>query len=368
MPHRPRASRPYSGCGDCGSLIVMAAADSLDLAALYRQMVRIRRFEEVLERLWQEGLISGEMHLAIGEEGVHAGVCAHLRDGDAVAVDHRSTPPFVARGVGLLELLLEVLGSEEGLNGGCGGHMHLFAPSRLVASSGIVGASAPLATGFALAAQHLRPGSVSVAFFGEGAANQGMLLEALNLAVAWNLPVLFVCKDNLWSVTTRTAAVTGGDLVQRAAVFGMPAQRLDGVQVETVWHAADDAVARARRGEGPSFLLCRVPRPYGHLLGDPLMRMAEHPLRESAQVLPSLARALLKGDGAPLSQRLSSISAVAEPTSAARRARHWGQSDPLLIAARKLPPSVVNAADEAAAGEVATAVAAARSTLEGADA
>lgn len=344
----------------------MPSADLVDLAALYRQMARIRSFEKALERLWQQGLVSGEMHLAIGEEAVHAGVCAHLREGDAVAVDHRSTPPFVARGVGLVELLLEVLGNEEGLNGGSGGHMHLFAPARLMASSGIVGASAPLATGFALAGQYLRPGSVSVAFFGEGAANQGMLLEALNLAVAWKLPVIFVCKDNRWAVTTRSAAVTGGDLVQRAAAFGMPVQHLDGVDVETVWHAANEAVARARRDEGPSFLLCRVPRTHGHLLGDPLMRMAEHPVRESAQVVPSLARALLKGDGAPVTKRLAWLGGVTSPTSDARRDRRWRGSDPLLIAARNLLPSVVRKADEEAADEIASAVAAALGTVEAA--
>lgn len=342
----------------------MPVADLPDLAALYLQMARIRSFEEALERLWQQGLISGEMHLAIGEEATHAGVCAHLHDGDAVAVDHRSTPPFVARGVGLVELLLEVLGSEEGLNGGNGGHMHLFAPSRLVASSGIVGASAPLAAGFALAGEYLRPGSVAVAFFGEGAVNQGMLLESLNLAVAWKLPVVFVCKDNGWAVTTRSAAVTGGDLTQRAAAFGMPAQRLDGVEVEKVWRAADEAIRRARRGEGPSFLVCEVPRPYGHLLGDPLARIAEHPLRESAQLVPGLVRAVFEGDGAPVTHRLAWLGSISAPASYARRARRWRQSDPLVIAARGLPPSGVREADEAAAQEVASAVAAALGSLE----
>ena len=342
----------------------MPVADVPDLAALYLQMARIRSFEKALERLWQRGLISGEMHLAIGEEAVHAGVCAHLSDGDAVAVDHRSTPPFVARGVGLVELLLEVLGSDEGLNGGNGGHMHLFAPSLLMASSGIVGASAPLAAGLALAGEYLRPGSVAITFFGEGAANQGMLLESLNLAAAWKLPLIFVCKDNRWAVTTRSATVTGGDLVQRAAAFGMPAQHLDGVQVATVWQASGEAVRRARRGEGPSFLLCQVPRPNGHLLGDPLVRIAEHPLRESAQVVPSLARALLEGDGASVTQRLSWLGTTTAPVSDARRARRWRRSDPLLVAAHELSPSVVREADEAAAQEVASAMAAALGSLE----
>lgn len=326
-------------------------------------MARIRQFEEALAELWQRGLISGELHLAIGEEAVHAGVCAHLADGDAVAVDHRSTPVFVARGVGLRELLLEVLGQSAGLNGGNGGHMHLFAPSMLLASSGIVGASAPLAAGFALAADHLRPGSVAVAFFGEGAANQGMLLEALNLAVAWKLPLVFVCKDNRWAVSTRSEAVTGGDLVARAEAFGMPALRVDGLEVEKVWEAARIAVSRARRSEGPMFLLCRVPRPHGHLLGDQLQRMVEHPIRESVGAVSGLAHAAFATHGASLEERLSALRVIAATSSSARK-DHRRRLDPLHIVARHLQPDVVRSADEAAHQEVTSAVTAALTRIE----
>ncbi|HIE17111.1 MAG TPA: hypothetical protein EYP71_02845 [Dehalococcoidia bacterium] len=159
-----------------------------DLWSLYRQMLRSRRFEEAVTSLWEQGKISGEMHLGVGEEAIAAGVAAHVRDGDAMALDHRGTPLMVARGVDPVLLLREFLGKGDSLCGGRGGHMHLFSGEHLVASSGIVGATGPVAAGFALAAQLLHPGRIAVAFFGDGAMNQGMLLESLNLAVAWKLP------------------------------------------------------------------------------------------------------------------------------------------------------------------------------------
>lgn len=230
-----------------------------DMWSLYRQMLRIRRFEESVMDLWEKGKISGEMHLGIGEEAVVAGVVGHLRDGDAMALDHRSTPPLVARGVDLVLLLRELLGRVDGLCSGMGGHMHLFSPEHLAASSGIVGATGPLASGFALAAQYLRPENLAVAFFGEGAMNQGMLMESLNLAVIWKLPVLFVCKDNEWAITTRSRSVTGKDLIERAKGFGMPALEVDGTDVEAVWHAAGRGWKRQEAERAPFFYSPIVP-------------------------------------------------------------------------------------------------------------
>src|SRR4030042_416765 len=134
------------------------------------------------------------MHSGTGEEAIIAGVVTQLREGDAMALDHRGTAALLMRGVDPVLILRELLGRPDGLCGGMGGHMHLFSPAHLAASSGIVGAAGPAAVGFALANLHLRPGKVAVAFFGEGATNQGMLLESWNLAAAWKLPVLFVCK------------------------------------------------------------------------------------------------------------------------------------------------------------------------------
>jgi TPP-dependent pyruvate/acetoin dehydrogenase alpha subunit len=144
-------------------------SEQIDIWHLYHQMYRSRIFEEAIARLWSEGLISGEMHLGIGEEAICAGVAAHLQDGDAVALDHRGTPPLVLRGTDLQPILYELLGSDKGLCAGHGGHMHLYDKERLMASSGIVGSSGPAAAGFALAAKYLRQGKIAVAYFGEGA-------------------------------------------------------------------------------------------------------------------------------------------------------------------------------------------------------
>jgi TPP-dependent pyruvate/acetoin dehydrogenase alpha subunit len=158
-------------------------------------MLKSRLFEEAVAKLWHDGLISGEMHLGTGEEAVVAGVVSQLREGDAMALDHRGSAALIMRGLDPVLIIRELLGCPDGLCGGMGGHMHLFSREYLAASSGIVGAAGPAAAGFALAANRLRPGSIAVAFFGEGSMNQGMLMESMNLASAWNLPVLFVCKD-----------------------------------------------------------------------------------------------------------------------------------------------------------------------------
>jgi len=145
---------------------------------LYRLMLRSRLFEEAVRTLWVRGLISGEMHLGLGEEGIVAGITANMQPEDALALDHRGTPPMVMIGVDLELILRELLGKPTGLCAGKGGHMHLFSPEHRAASSGIVGAAGPTASGFALAAQLLRPGSLAIAYFGEGAINQGMLEQS----------------------------------------------------------------------------------------------------------------------------------------------------------------------------------------------
>jgi pyruvate dehydrogenase E1 component alpha subunit len=180
-----------------------------DMWSLYALMLKSRLFEEAVAMLWHDGSISGEMHLGTGEEAVSAGVDAHLHEGDAMALDHRGISPLVIRGVDPVFILRELLGHPEGLCNGKGGHLHLLSRQHLSASSGIVGAAGPTAAGFALAAEHLRPGSIAIAFFGEGAMNQGMLMESMNLASALKLPVVFVCKDDSWSITTPSAQMTG---------------------------------------------------------------------------------------------------------------------------------------------------------------
>lgn len=248
-----------------------------DLGKLYETMVRMRAVEEALARLWRQGLISGEIHLGIGEEAVIAGVLDHLRPTDALALDYRPTPALVGKGVDLRSIILEVLGHPAGLGGGRGGHMHLFDRSRLAMSTGIVGSPAPLACGLAMAAGRLRPGSVAVGFFGDGAVNQGMVMESWNLAVAWGLPVAFVVKDNQWAATTRTARLTGGSIAGRARSFGLRSAVVDGTDVTAVWRNAASLVGAARKGR-PGVLVARVRRPSGHMLDDTLSRTVRHPI------------------------------------------------------------------------------------------
>lgn len=307
-----------------------------DSWSLYRQMLRSRRFEEAVRQLWQEGRISGEMHLGMGEEAVAAGVVAHLEEGDAMALDHRGTPPLVARGVELGLLLQEFLGRPGGLCAGMGGHMHLFSPEHLAASSGIVGAAGPVAVGFALAAQSLRPGKMAAAFFGDGAMNQGMLMESMNLASVWSLPVLFVCKDNGMAITTRSRSVTAGNLMDRAKGFGMPAHEVNGSDVEEVWHAAQVASGRARNGDGPAFLLCHCVRLEGHFLGDPLLRIVRQPVHEMKQLGGPLLHAATTPKGTGLGGRAAALGTVMSLIGRSATDEHPGRSDPLQRTRRKL--------------------------------
>jgi len=312
------------------------------LPRLYLQMCRIRWTEQALALLWRRGLVSGEMHLGIGEEGVVAGVVGQLDDRDALALDYRSTPALVARGADLRSLLLEVVGSPNGLSGGRAGHMHLMSREHLAAASGVVGAPGPLACGFGLAARTNGQGGVAVAFFGDGAVNEGMLMESLNLAGAWRLPVVFVCKDNRWAVTTRSSALTGGGLRRRLAAFGMPLVRVDGRDVVAVAEAAAGAVARAREGRGPTVLLARCPRPEGHFMGDPLVRLSSAVDELVTQVRPLLSE-LVAQPGAPLPQRLAALGGIGGKAATVAVEGPARASDPVRRAARLLP---LGAADE----------------------
>jgi pyruvate dehydrogenase E1 component alpha subunit len=273
-------------------------------------MLKSRLFEEAVAQLWHQGLISGEMHLGTGEEAIMAGIVSQLRDGDAMALDHRGTAAFLMRGVDPRALLNEFLGRAEGLCGGRGGHMHLFSKEHLAASSGIVGASGPCAAGFALSAQYLNPGAVAVAFFGEGAMNEGMLMESMNLASVWKLPVLFVCKDDGWSITTESESMTGGSLQERARGLGVPAVEEDGLDVQKVYDAAKGAIERARSGEGPTFLQLGCIHLEAHFLGYQLQRIVKSPLSEMPKVAVPLAKSTFKSGGAKWHQRISGIKTV----------------------------------------------------------
>jgi len=298
---------------------------------LYQKMYRSRLFEEHVVHIWNDGLITGEMHTGIGEEAINAGIVSQLVGGDAMALDHRGTSPSIIRGVDPKELLLEFMGHPKGLCSGMGGHMHIFSKSHLIASSGIVGASGPAASGFALAAQHLRPKNIALSFFGEGAVNQGMLMESFNLASVLKLPVVFVCKDSGMAITTQSSDVTAGNLAERARSFDMPASEFDGSDVEIVWQAAHDAITRARSGEGPSFILAKCRRPQGHFLGDPLLRIVNEPIKQLSQITGPLVKSATKSGGASLKERMGSIKEVISLLGKTAKDRFSGEKDPVSL-------------------------------------
>ncbi len=321
-----------------------------DLWSLYGLMLKSRLFEEAIAKLWHDGLISGEMHLGTGEEAIIAGVVSQLRQGDAMALDHRGTAALLMRGIDPILILRELLGHPDGLCGGMGGHMHLFSKEYLAASSGIVGAEGPTAVGFALSAQYLRPGAIAVAFFGEGAMNQGMLMESMNLASVWKLPVLFVCKDDGWAITTRSVKVTGGNLNERARGLGIPAVEADGLDVSAMWEAAYGAIERARSGRGPTFLHARCVHLEGHFLGFQLVRIVREPIREMPEVAFPLTKSFLRLGGASLRERLSGVkSIITSVLSTLRDPRRDPTNDPLSRARATLfsdPPRLQELEDQ----------------------
>ena len=277
---------------------------------LYALMKKSRLFEEEVTQLWKDGLISGEMHLGTGEEAIIAGIVPQLTNGDAMAIDHRGTAAFLMRGVDPVSILRELLGREDGLCGGQGGHMHLFSKDHLAASSGIVGAVGPTAVGFALAAQYLRSATVAISFFGEGAMNQGMLLESINLAAVWNLPVIFVCKDDGWAITMQPQDTTRGLMGDRVRGFGVEYVTVDGLDVEEVWSAGEIAIERARTGNGPTFIHAQCVHLEGHFLGYELLRVTKRPIQELPKIAIPLMRAFLRRGGGTLRERFTGMKII----------------------------------------------------------
>ncbi|MGW8250686.1 MAG: thiamine pyrophosphate-dependent enzyme, partial [Anaerolineales bacterium] len=186
------------------------------------------------------------------------------------------------------------------------------------------------------AAQHLRPGKVAVAFFGEGATNQGMLLESLNLAAAWQLPVIFVCKDNAWEISTQFADAARSQLSQRASGFGLPTEQVDGSQVEAVWQVTQRAIQRARKGGGPTFLHATCVHLDGHFLGDPLLRLAGNPLQDIENNTLPMLKSLLKLKGGSFGERMQGVASMMKMLSRAPTRRSLQQRDPLVLARLKL--------------------------------
>jgi 2-oxoisovalerate dehydrogenase E1 component len=250
-----------------------------ELLALYRQMQVIRQCEEELARAHQRGLIHGACHTYVGQEAIATGVCAHLRADDVVFSTHRGHGHALAKGVPPRALMAELFGRETGCSRGRGGSMHLFAPEvGLMGTSGIVGPCILQATGAGYSFRLLKTDRVAVAFFGDGAVNNGAFHEGLNLASIWRLPVLFVCENNEFAteVPFRYAAGNPG-VASRGAVYGMPGVEVNGNDVLAVHRAAGDAVQRARSGGGPTLLECKTyrTRPHAEGMGDFTYRSRE---------------------------------------------------------------------------------------------
>jgi 2-oxoisovalerate dehydrogenase E1 component len=255
--------------GTRGDTTTAADLSREQLLGLYRQMLEIRRTEEALARLHQAGQIPGACHTYFGEEAIATGVCAHLRDTDTVLSTHRGHGHALAKGVPPREVIAELLGKVTGCSRGRGGSMHLFKPEvGMLGTSGIVGPSILMAAGAGYSAMLAGSDRVSVAFFGDGAVNNGAFHEGLNLATVWELPVLFVCENNLYATEVPFATVTKQPSVAaRAASYGIAGVELDGNDVLAVHRAAGEAVARARAGGGPTLLECKTYRTRPHSEG-----------------------------------------------------------------------------------------------------
>jgi len=252
----------------------MSELDSSTKLKLYREMVRIRVFENAVRRLLKEGEVPARFGFYTGQEAIAVGVSAHLRDSDRMGSTHRPLGHLIATGCNLNKLMAELCAKRTGFNKGKAGPYHVFDPSvGAVGANGIVGGSVPMASGYALAYQYLNNKGVTVSYFGEGASNQGGVQESLNLATCWNLPVVFVCENSSPEVQRMLGheidypQLSIRDISERASAYGMPGSTHDGWDVIEVYHAAEKALKRARDGCGPTLLEFKVHQLEGNLEG-----------------------------------------------------------------------------------------------------
>ena len=267
---------------------------------MYRRMVRIRRFEETVAELMSGGLMVGSAHLAIGQEAAVVGACLALRDDDYMVGTHRSHGHPLGKGADPRPLMAELLGKATGVNQGLGGSMHLadFGVGSLGETS-IVGSGLPVAVGGGLSAQLRGTEQVALAFFGDGAANEGTFHESLNLAAAWKLPVIFYCENNGYAITTSTRQASSvPDIAVRAAGYGIPGEVVDGQDVLACWAAVDRAAVRARAGDGPSLVEAKTYRFREHSEGRKLSYRSEEEISAWLHRDPiDLFRAVLTAGG-----------------------------------------------------------------------
>jgi acetoin:2,6-dichlorophenolindophenol oxidoreductase subunit alpha len=253
----------------CSVPVDLDALSSELLLEMGRRVLRIRRFEEAASRLWSQGQIPGGIHLSIGQEGEIVGACMALRTDDYMVGNHRSHGHPIGKGADLRGLMAELMGKVTGVNRGKGGSMHIADFSvGSVGETSIVGSGIPLAVGAALGSQLLDQDRVTLCFFGDGASNEGAFHEGLNLASVWKLPVIFLCENNLFGVTTAIGDVSAvTDIAKRAAAYAMPGIIVDGQDPIAVYRVVYSAVLRARSGGGPSLIEAKTYRYDGHSSG-----------------------------------------------------------------------------------------------------
>lgn len=251
---------------------------------LLRRMIRIRRFEEKLAALFKRGQLPGFVHLYLGEEAVAVGACAALRADDRITSTHRGHGHLIAKGASLDRMMAELFGRVDGYCRGKGGSMHIVSfDLGIIGTNGIVGGGIPIGTGSAWGDKQLGRDNVTVVFFGDGASNQGVFFESMNLAAIWKLPVIFVCENNGYSEWTPTEKLTAGRIADRGTPMGIPGVQVDGNDVVAVHDATASAVARARAGEGPSLIEARTYRWHGHNEGEEAFAGKYRPDQEQAE-------------------------------------------------------------------------------------
>jgi len=255
----------------------MAELTKDKLLWIYERMRFIREFENRAAELFAAGQIPGFVHLYAGEEAIAVGVCAWLTDRDFITSTHRGHGHCIAKGVDIKAMMAELYGKKSGACKGKGGSMHIADVDKgMLGANGIVGAGGPLACGAGLTAKIKGTDQVTVCFFGDGAAEQGTMHESMNLASIWKLPVVFVCENNGYAQTTPSRYhCAAEDIADRATAYNMPGFGVDGTDLFAVYEAAGEAIARARRGEGPTLIECKAFRYYGHFQGDNLSYYTE---------------------------------------------------------------------------------------------
>jgi pyruvate dehydrogenase E1 component alpha subunit len=236
---------------------------------MYEQMLKIRIFEEHVNQLYVSAKMPGLAHLYIGEEAIAVGVCTALRRDDYITSTHRGHGHCLAKGASVDRMFAELLGKEAGYCHGKGGSMHIAdQDTGNLGANAIVGGSAGLATGAAMSSKMRGSDQVTVCFFGDGALGQGVLYEVMNMASLWKLPVIYVCENNQYNEYTPNSETTAGEMSARAKAFGILSETVDGQDIRAVYDTAQRLVERARRGEGPAFMLCDTYRFMGHHVGD----------------------------------------------------------------------------------------------------